>query len=348
MNRGGLGEALAACIALWALVALTPAGALFDRALDRPARPLLSYFSSDASARTPALLPDAAGDDAARAAALRAGSRAELVVALALLLSEGRRTPDGAPDVTLGPVAAAALQSVGALPPGPTDARVRLDALAAGLPRLAAELGSEEAAVAALAAGGPLVRAAIEAAARHGSTSPAMLSELAPHLPRQARADALELGHAALGLATGLGLGWPVEPSTRVSSPFGERFHPILRTRRFHTGVDLSVPVGTAIHATAAATVQRAGEDAVNGRFLVLDHGHGLTTSYCHADELLVARGDRVGSGALIARSGNTGRSTGPHLHYQVSLGGQVVDPLRLSPPGRAALALLQAPPPGS
>ena len=96
-----------------------------------------------------------------------------------------------------------------------------------------------------------------------------------------------------------------------------------------HTGVDLSVPTGTAVSAVSAAVVRRASEDAVNGRVLVLDHGRGVTTAYCHNSELLVRPGQRVVRGETLSRSGNTGRSTGPHLHYQLELGAQPVDPLR-------------------
>jgi len=114
-----------------------------------------------------------------------------------------------------------------------------------------------------------------------------------------------------------------------VTSPFGYRLHPVLGTRKLHTGVDLSVRVGTAVQAVADGTVRRASEDAVNGRVLIVDHGRGVTTAYCHNSELLVRPGQRVTRGELIARSGNTGRSTGPHLHYQLELAAQPVDPLR-------------------
>jgi murein DD-endopeptidase MepM/ murein hydrolase activator NlpD len=75
--------------------------------------------------------------------------------------------------------------------------------------------------------------------------------------------------------------------------------------------------------------VRRAGEDSANGRAVVLDHGGGVTTIYCHNGEILVREGQRVERGQIIARSGNSGRSTGPHLHYQLDLAGAPVDPLR-------------------
>jgi murein DD-endopeptidase MepM/ murein hydrolase activator NlpD len=75
--------------------------------------------------------------------------------------------------------------------------------------------------------------------------------------------------------------------------------------------------------------VRRASSDELNGRVILIDHGRGVATVYCHNDELLVRVGEKVEKGQAIARSGNSGRSTGPHLHYQLDLAGQAVDPLR-------------------
>ena len=75
--------------------------------------------------------------------------------------------------------------------------------------------------------------------------------------------------------------------------------------------------------------VRRASSDGINGRIVVLDHGHGVVTTYCHNDALLVRDGQRVDKGQTIARSGSTGLTTGPHLHYQIDLAGEPVDPLR-------------------
>jgi deoxyuridine 5'-triphosphate nucleotidohydrolase len=132
----------------------------------------------------------------------------------------------------------------------------------------------------------------------------------------------------ALMLATAYGLSWPVAPGTRVTSPFGWRNHPILGRRQFHTGVDLAVPEGTQVKAVADGVVRRASEDAVNGRVVIVDHGRGVSTAYCHNSRLLVVTGMRVKAGDVIAESGTTGRSTGPHLHYQLELGHEPVDPL--------------------
>src|SRR5439155_646843 len=97
----------------------------------------------------------------------------------------------------------------------------------------------------------------------------------------------------------------------------------------FAVRADLGAMKGAPVRAVADGIVRRASTDGVNGRILVVDHGGGVVTSYCHNDELLVGDGDDVRRGQMIARSGNTGRSTGPHLHYQLDLGGEPVDPLR-------------------
>jgi murein DD-endopeptidase MepM/ murein hydrolase activator NlpD len=194
------------------------------------------------------------------------------------------------------------------------------------LSALSAEVGPDEVALAALFCGAEPARFAQKRARAEGR--PPTLEELAAQLPPDF-ADPVALASQATTLGTAYALSWPVPEHTRVSSPFGVRNHPILGSRRMHTGVDLSVPAGTSVHATGPGVVARASEDAVNGRMIVVDHGRGVTTAYCHNDELLVRTGQPIERGAVIARSGNTGRSTGPHLHYQLGVGGAPVDPAR-------------------
>lgn len=81
------------------------------------------------------------------------------------------------------------------------------------------------------------------------------------------------------------------------------------------------------MHAVAEGRVVYASRDAVNGHFVKIDHGHGLTSAYCHASALDVARGEAVTKGARLLRSGATGRATGPHLHLQLELNGHPIDP---------------------
>lgn len=149
------------------------------------------------------------------------------------------------------------------------------------------------------------------------------------YLPLRDRLAGDKVVGKILALGTALDLTWPVATPHRVSSPWGYRHHPVLKKRKFHNGTDLAVPIGTPILAAQAGKA-RVGEDAVSGRYIVVDHGHGVRTSYCHLDRHLVQNGDRVEPGQHIGNSGNTGRSTGPHLHFVVRVGGKTTDPEKL------------------
>ena len=97
-----------------------------------------------------------------------------------------------------------------------------------------------------------------------------------------------------------------------------------------HVGIDLAVPEGTPVRAAGGATVQEAGADADYGQFVLLRHPDGYETMYGHASRLLVREGDQVRAGQVIALSGSSGRSTAPHLHFEVRRGGRSIDPLAL------------------
>jgi murein DD-endopeptidase MepM/ murein hydrolase activator NlpD len=112
-----------------------------------------------------------------------------------------------------------------------------------------------------------------------------------------------------------------------VSSRFGYRQSPFTGKREFHKGLDIANRIGTPIVATADGTVTYSGKKGLFGNFVVIDHGHGLITRYGHIGELKVGVGDAVKRGRIIALMGNTGRSTGPHLHYEVRLNGVPVNP---------------------
>jgi len=119
--------------------------------------------------------------------------------------------------------------------------------------------------------------------------------------------------------------GWPV--SGWISSGFGYRTHPITGKRDFHTGVDISQDPGTAIRATADGIVSFAGWSGANGRLVAIEHGHGFRTYYAHNKKINVKVGDVVQRGDIIAYLGSTGRSTGPHVHYEVWKDGKPVNP---------------------
>jgi murein DD-endopeptidase MepM/ murein hydrolase activator NlpD len=111
------------------------------------------------------------------------------------------------------------------------------------------------------------------------------------------------------------------------SSRYGWRNDPILGVRKFHEGLDFSAAHGEPIRATASGIVILSRRDGHYGKHIKIQHGAGLETRYAHASKLLVKKGDLVSKGEVIALVGNTGRSTGPHLHYEIRLRGNSLDP---------------------
>jgi murein DD-endopeptidase MepM/ murein hydrolase activator NlpD len=118
---------------------------------------------------------------------------------------------------------------------------------------------------------------------------------------------------------------WPADGP--LTDSFGWRTHPVYGTRAFHDGMDLSLPSGTPLVATASGTVTMAGRNGGYGLVVRIDHGGGIETEYAHMSQIGVAVGDTVGAGEQIGLSGNTGVSTGPHLHFMVIIGGSPADP---------------------
>lgn len=113
----------------------------------------------------------------------------------------------------------------------------------------------------------------------------------------------------------------------RMASGYGWRVDPVYHIRRFHEGMDFSAPIGTEIFATGNSTVVFAGWKQGYGQTVDLDHGFGYSTRYAHCSKLLVRPGQKVKRGDVIALVGNTGKSVGPHLHYEVHYQGRPVDP---------------------
>lgn len=112
-----------------------------------------------------------------------------------------------------------------------------------------------------------------------------------------------------------------------VMSSFGNRIDPFTRKRAFHSGIDYPAPPGTPIHASAGGRVIFAGYRRQYGNTVELDHGGGLVTRYAHASKVLVKVGQVVMPGEQIAKVGSTGRSTGPHLHFEILRDGRFIDP---------------------
>ena len=112
-----------------------------------------------------------------------------------------------------------------------------------------------------------------------------------------------------------------------VSSEFGWRTDPIDGRHRFHAGTDLRLAYGQEVRAAAAGSVSFAGDQGGYGTTVIVRHADGLETRYAHLSSMDVRAGDEVAAGQIIARSGNTGRTTGPHLHFEVRQNGRPVDP---------------------
>jgi murein DD-endopeptidase MepM/ murein hydrolase activator NlpD len=135
------------------------------------------------------------------------------------------------------------------------------------------------------------------------------------------------LPEAQLKQALGRLIVWPLRG--RISSYYGYREDPFTGVRRFHAGLDIVADSGTPVHAAAAGTISDVGYNANFGNYVIMTHAGGYQTLYGHLSSSSVAKGAKVGQGATIGLSGNTGYSTGPHLHFGLFKGGVVINPLK-------------------
>ena len=146
---------------------------------------------------------------------------------------------------------------------------------------------------------------------------------------QEINAEILEL--ALQGIDTeyiGGALEWPVPGYTRITSPYGIRYHPTLHVNKLHTGVDIGAPRGADFIAANDGIVTKASFNTAYGNMVIIDHGGGVSTLYAHGDEILVQVGQVVKRGDPVLKVGSTGYSTGPHAHFEVRLNGVVTDPL--------------------
>ena len=120
-----------------------------------------------------------------------------------------------------------------------------------------------------------------------------------------------------------------------LSAQFGNREDPIEGGAAYHTGIDISLDAGRPVYATAAGKVEAAWYNGAYGRMVVIDHGYGLKTRYAHLAGFAVAPGDQVERGRIVGYVGTSGRTTGPHLHYELLVNGQLMNPLQLMAPRR-------------
>ena len=113
-----------------------------------------------------------------------------------------------------------------------------------------------------------------------------------------------------------------------ISSRFGFRTDPFTDKQTFHRGLDLCVPIGTPVRVTGQGVILAVQTQRGFGRVVKVDHGNGVVSLYAHLSEALVKKGDQVSRGDIIAKSGNSGRSSAPHLHYEIRIGDRPVNPL--------------------
>lgn len=342
----GLLDLIAVITAVYTMVVTTPVGGMVVRGYNwvtksqTKTRPLISYFSGDTgSAGTTApqikklVQPN---NSAAGRVAKRVGLSPKFARALAFMTASGKTDATGHFEIDLLAPGRSSLTVVGVhFPSKEEPAKRRERRLIKGAAKLRKRLGGIEPAVVALAVELTHVEYALERAKAAGAQDPVSFIQLRPYLPPEHRDEADNLVRGTFALSTAYDMAWPVRAGTRISSPFGYRHHPVLGRRKLHKGTDFAVPRGTKVFAIAEGKVRYATQDGINGRFIKIDHGHGLTSAYCHNSQLKVRRGEYVQKGQLIALSGSTGRSTGPHLHFQMELDRHPID-AELFKPGAA------------
>lgn len=153
----------------------------------------------------------------------------------------------------------------------------------------------------------------------------------------------------SLALLSNLPEGVPLIGAYKITSEFGGRADPFMNKSALHSGVDFSAPIGTPVLSTANGIISKvAFNDVGYGHFIEITHPQGVVTKYAHLDQILVSKDDKVGKGSLIGTVGNTGRSTGSHLHFEVIVNNTPVDPMSvISPypvkPNTASLGMYQA-----
>jgi murein DD-endopeptidase MepM/ murein hydrolase activator NlpD len=187
------------------------------------------------------------------------------------------------------------------------------DSKARRMKSVLADLGIDPAKTMPAAVGGPFVPAAL----------PSDEFERQLYRIKLARANAERLAHVFVGVPVRK----PVFGEIDLSSAFGMRVDPFLRAPAMHTGIDFRGDIGDPVRATATGMVTTAGPSGGYGKMVEIDHGNGFATRYGHLSEIDVSVGQQVKIGQIIGKIGSTGRSTGPHLHYETRIEGEAVDP---------------------
>ena len=123
---------------------------------------------------------------------------------------------------------------------------------------------------------------------------------------------------------------YPVSEEPRISSGYGYRIDPFTGGKAFHSGIDLAVSPYTKVLSCGAGKIIKASYNRTNGNYIIIDHENKYKSYYGHLSKVSVKYGDKVNKGQVIGLSGNTGMSTGPHIHFQISYNGKTIDPLTI------------------
>jgi len=268
------------------------------------------------------------------------GKAGELGIATADLPESGAQTPpvgglrlpetgNTEIDATAQAIGTMMRESRAAIAAISTAATTRTDAIVSELDKLGITVPPPEAGASATGVGGPLL--------------PPVEDEGAFDLISDANTvlAALYRYQAARGALASAPVHMPITDAFRRSSGFGNRKDPFTGARAFHAGLDFAAPTGTAVFPAGNGTVTFAGRMSGYGNLVEVDHGNGLVTRYGHLSAILVSKGDTVTTGEQIARVGSTGRSTGPHLHFEVRRADSPIDPKLFIESGKRLLALI-------
>ncbi len=331
-RRRGLFDACLMLLLVYAVWAKTPCGALpvyaWRKANDQPTPSLIATFrgretavdlhSSSFDIGT-SLLASQTFPAPVETAAKLTGTDAELLVSL--LVSQGATCADEACVITAPPWLGQALETYDKREQAPLVDVAR--GLAAYQRRLGGDplLGLE-----ALYVGDTLVARALEQASASGLEAANDVEVHAAFYSSGVRRGALQGALEVLALHRLRTLAWPADPTLRISSPFGERVHPVLKRKRLHNGTDIAAPRGEPLFAAHDGVIVRAGTDSVSGNWIKINHGFSIETTYCHLSAAEVEQSERVTRKQLVGKAGATGRVTGPHLHYILRLNDKEVD----------------------
>ncbi|MBN8995997.1 MAG: M23 family metallopeptidase [Rhizobiales bacterium] len=265
------------------------------------------------------------------------------------------KTSDAKPVAgAMAPVAMAFLRPVGGEPPAPGNEEAKLGSVAASLDTLAEDQVSYVEDMAGRVAGRTdKIAAVLKTLGQPVPKSVTAGGVGGPFVPLDPDADP-ETFRATVSLITGeldrlstvrrlagrLPLTKPVQ-NAAITSRFGARIDPFFGRPAMHPGIDFAAYVGFPIHATAGGTVITAESTGGYGNMVEIDHGNGVTTRYGHMSKILVKAGQIIPKGAIVGLAGSTGRSTGPHVHYEVRIDGHAIDPIRYINAGRQLEPLL-------